>query len=161
MVVSSVVIMLLIFCTSWCTKSHDKSKLVEKMKRNPATIHSLAALSLITNVYIICLDIIAVIYWTRHGESELRDLFHKIEMERTLGPLVFVFIVDAAMLIWGTFFLLLTIVFMCKYDKKNCESQCTCENRFSVSSRGTCHCKACVPNVNGSRSFYVDVNFSS
>ena len=120
------------------------------MKRNPATVHSLAALSLITNVYIICLDIIAVIYWTLHGESELRDLFHKIEMERTLGPLVFVFIVDAAMLILGAILLLITIVCMYKYDKKNCESQCTCENRFSVSSRGTCHCKACVPNVNGS-----------
>ena len=121
------------------------------MKRNPATVHSLAVLSLITNVYIIFLAGTAIYYWQHHGESELRDLFHKIEMERTLGPLVFAFIVDlVCLIVWGII-ISKTFVSMCnyRYGKENkplCEGQCTCEG---VSRRGTCHCKTCTPDQPG------------
>ena len=107
MVVFSFLIVGVIYCTFACTKSDDKSKLMKKIKRNPATVYSLAALSFITNVYIIFLAVTAIIYWQYHGESELRDLFHKIEIERTLGPLVFALIVDLLCFIaWVTIFVI-------------------------------------------------------
>ena len=112
---------------------------MKKMKNNPATVHSLTVLSLITNIYILCLACFAIRYWQHQGESELKDLFHKVEIGRTLGPLVFVLIVDTVCLVWWVIWTVVGLVCMCM-NKQICEEKCTCE---SESRRGTCHCKAC------------------
>ena len=116
---------------------------MKKMKRNPATVHSLAVLSLITNIYILSLACSAIDYWQHHGESELRELFHEIEKGRTLGPLIFILIVDIiCLIIWTA----IALFCMCKYHIKNkqfCKDNCSCE---SVYRRGTCHCKVCYCN---------------
>ena len=124
-----------------CTK-HDKSKLLKKMKRNPSAVHSLTILSLIVNVYIICLAIAAIDRWRNISGGE-NNLF-RIEDWHISAPLGFALVIDLlCFIIW---FILALVSISFKYGSKKdrmCEDECTCG---SVKKWGICHCQDCTPD---------------
>ena len=113
-VVLSFAVILYIFCSSLCTESHKKSKLLEKVKKNPSAVLSLAVLSFIANIYIIFLAGTALGFWRHRGEDELRHIFHDFDEKRNLGPLIFVLIIDLiCLVVWG----LVVFKSVCTYFK--------------------------------------------
>lgn len=142
----SFAIIALILCSSSYTKSYKKWKLLEKVKKNPSAIVSLAILSLISNIYIVSLASSAIEFWQYRGEDELRRIFHDFDKNRNLVPLVTALVVDIiCLIVW----IVLASTFL-RYRKK-CEVDCsviTCPN--SQRSRGDnyeCHCNMCTNDI--------------
>ena len=112
------------------------------MKRNPSAVHSLTILSLIANVYIICLASAAIDRWKNLIDGE-NNLFSTKDRHIS-GPLEFALITDLLCFIGWFILALVSIFFKCcsKKDRK-CEVNCTCG---SVKKWGICHCQKCTPD---------------
>ena len=150
-VILSFAIIALILFSSFCTESYKKSKLLEKVKKNISAVFSLAILSLITIIYIICLAGSAVNFWQFHGEDELRRIFHNFDENRNLIPLIVALTIDLLCLIaW----ILIVFISTWRYTK-HCTVQCTndaCPNRQLQRAnykREACHCITCTHDKPG------------
>ena len=98
----SLVIFFLMFCSFFFTESHDQSKWVEKVSKNRPTVTSLAVVSFIINIYIICVASSAVEVWYDHvrKDTELKEYYSDTDsMAINLAPLYFTLYVDITCLV--------------------------------------------------------------
>ena len=101
-IIFSVVIFLLMFCTFCLTESCNQSKWVEKAKNNRPAVTSLAVVSFILNIYIVCLASSAIGFWNEHIEKDakLSKFFSGIDSQRiNLAPMKITLVFDLACIV--------------------------------------------------------------
>ena len=119
----------MVFAFVCLSKSHVKSKWIQKTKNNQETVISLAIVSLIIIMYILCLDISAIVFWHKRLDSiqshvkleenkwfDAEDSNNNNITKLNLAAVHTVLFVDVQ---WVIISLVIPILFQCKYCREH------------------------------------------
>ena len=111
MILFSVIIIVILMITFFCSKSHKNSEWIESVKEKKPTVLSLAVLSGIANLYILTLASSALGNW--YDFDDKRDILHSFGQNINKVPLCTTLLTDFVALIFWIIFMAVAGVIYC------------------------------------------------